>query len=71
MNEVYSTNSVSPVYIKDTFAKVISGLDSHSILVVGGMLCVSLVAIVGFVSLSGSEMSLNSSGLTITQKKPA
>lgn len=67
MNEIITTNPVIPASIKDSLTWAVKNFDSKSLLIAGGMFCLTAIAFVGFVSLSGSEMSISSSGLTITQ----
>ncbi len=54
-----------PLLIKERLSKKLENLDSQSLLIIGGMLCFTIIACVCFVSLSGNEMIINSSGFAI------
>ena len=67
MNELIPLNTpnVSPLY--KAIVDSVSRLDTKSILLLGGMACITTVFCVAVVSLSGSEMSLSKNGFSITQ----
>ena len=62
MNELIPVNK-----LEETFVKILSQLDSKTMLLLSSMACITTIICVGCVSFSGSEMTLSKTGLFITQ----
>lgn len=69
MNENLPVNTMSSTLKDGNLIGILSNLDKQTVLLLGGMFCVTTITCIGFVSLSGSEMSVNLKGLTISQPK--
>jgi hypothetical protein len=67
MNEPVSACFSIPVHIGENISKTLSQLDSKSLLILGGMTCITTTICIGFICFSGSEFSLSKTGLSITQ----
>ena len=67
MNELVPTNTPSPVSDNKSLLSTLSCLDSNTLLILSGMICLTTLICVGCVSFSGSEMTLSKNGLSITQ----
>lgn len=67
MNELVPTNIQLPVSENKFLLSTLSRTDSKTLLIFGGMLCLTLITCVACVSFSESEMTLSKNGLSITQ----
>lgn len=67
MNELVSSNITEPSPARDSVLSMLSHSDSKTLLILGGMFCLTTVICVVCVSFSGSEMTLSKNGLSITQ----
>lgn len=64
MNNLIPTNTSTTV---SSSMNALSQLDSKVLLSLTGMVCLTTIICVGFVSFSNSEMTLSKNGLSITQ----
>ena len=67
MNKLVSSNSTAPLSVNDSILSTLSNLDSISMLVLGGMACLTVAFCVRCVCVSGCEMTLSKDELSITQ----
>lgn len=67
MNGLISSGTPAQHPVQESLLSSLSHLDSKTLVIVSGMFCLATVVCVGFVSLSGSEMTLTKNGLSITQ----
>lgn len=68
MNKIVKINTLDPSCAGNTFRNTISMLDTKSLLILGGMTCLTTIICVGCVSFSGSEMTISKDGFFI--KRP-
>ena len=69
MNELVSSNITEPSSARDSVLSMLSHSDSKTLLILGGMFCLTVIICVGCVSFSESEMTLSKNGLSITQQR--
>lgn len=69
MNELVSSNITEPFPTSASVLSMLLHLDSKTLLIMGGMVCLTTIICVGCVSFSGSEMTLSRNGLLITQPR--
>ena len=67
MNNLIPTNTATTVSSSESIMNALSQLDSKVLLSLTGMVCLTTIICVGFVSFSNSEMTLSKNGLSITQ----
>lgn len=67
MNDIIPTTTMTQSTVKNVAFKALEQLDSKSILILGGMACVTTIISIAIVSFSGSEMTLSKDGLSISQ----
>ena len=67
MNDLMKIDTQITSSFKKTIAETITRLDPRTLLLFGGMACLTMVLCVGFVSFSGSEMCISKSGFSITR----
>lgn len=71
MSEFKASNASPLISGNECSWSALSCLDSKVLLVLSGMICLTTIICVGFVSFSGSEMTLSKNGLSITQPNNA
>ena len=67
MNELVSANITETFPASNFVLNTLLHLDSKTLLILGGMVCLMAISCVGCVSFSGSELTLSRNGLSITQ----
>lgn len=67
MNEIIPLSTPNESSLYKAVVDSVSNLDTKTILLLGGVACITIVFCVAFVSLSGSEISLSKNGFMITQ----
>lgn len=67
MNDIIPTTTMTQSPVKNVAFKALEQLDFKSILILGGMACVTTIISIAIVSFSGSEMTLSKDGLSISQ----
>lgn len=71
MNKLVSSNITAPLSVSDSILSTMSNWNSKSMLILGGMVCLTVAFCVRCACLSGSEMTLSKDGLSITQPHTA